>query len=398
MLNIAIALTALSLAIWLFLLLFWGDFWRCDQRLDEQSLPETLDKYPAVAVVIPARNEADVIGTSVRSLLNQTYPGPLTLTLVDDQSTDGTADIAQELATASGELSQFKRELKILAGQPLAAGWTGKLWALKQGIAQAQNHMIENQPIDYILLTDADIAHDPQNLERLVAKAEMEALDMASLMVQLRCESAWERMLIPAFIFFFQKLYPFPWVNQRQKRIAAAAGGCILVRSSMLSAIGGIDVVREALIDDCSLAAAVKAKGGHIWLGLSQRTLSLRPYPDLASIWNMVARTAYTQLYYSPFLLLGTLIGMTLVYLVAPIAVVLGLVWINVPLLVLGALTWGLMALSYWPTLQLYGQPWLLSFALPGIAFLYNLMTLDSAKRHWLGKGGTWKGRSYSHS
>lgn len=398
MLTTAIALSALSLTIWLFLLFFWGNFWRCDQRLDEQSLPETLDKYPAVAVVIPARNEADVIGTSLRSLLNQSYPGPLSLILVDDQSTDGTGEIAQELATASGELSQFQRALKILPGQPLAPGWTGKLWALKQGIAVAQEQVIEGQAVEYILLTDADIAHDPQNLERLVAKAELEALDLTSLMVQLRCESFWECLLIPAFIFFFQKLYPFPWVNQQQRRMAAAAGGCILARSSMLTAIGGIDVVREALIDDCSLAAAVKKKGGHIWLGLSQCTLSLRPYPDLASIWNMVARTAYTQLYYSPLLLAGTLIGMTLVYLVAPIAVISGLVLINLPLLVLGVLTWGLMALSYWPTLQLYGQPWGLSFALPGIAFLYNLMTLDSAKRHWQGKGGTWKGRSYSHS
>lgn len=215
--NVAIALTTLSFSIWVLLLLLWGNFWRCDQRLDEQSLPENLDRYPAVAIIIPARNEAEVIGQSVRSLLNQTYPGPLSILLVDDQSNDGTDAIVRAMARENQNQNQQppQHSLDVLLGQPLPAGWTGKLWALKQGIAQAQSLP---EPIDYILLTDADIAHDPQNLERLVAKAELEALDMASLMVQLRCESAWEKLLIPAFIFFFQKLYPFGWVNQRRRK------------------------------------------------------------------------------------------------------------------------------------------------------------------------------------
>ncbi len=399
---IAIVLATLSFVIWLFLVFCWGNFWRCDQRLDEGSLPKPIDKYPPVAIVIPARNEASVIGESLRSLLAQTYPGPLRIILVDDQSSDGTGAIATDLAQQlhkQGPSEAPHRQLTVLPGQPLPSGWTGKLWALKQGIDWAQQlpHASVSEQPDYILLTDADIRHAPHNLEQLIVKAEWEALDLTSLMVQLRCDSFWERQLIPAFIFFFQKLYPFPWVNQPQRKIAAAAGGCILLRTSMLQAIGGIEVVREALIDDCSLAAAVKRRGGHIWLGLSTQTVSLRPYPTLKSIWDMVARTAYTQLYYSPWLLMGTLVGMSLVYLVAPLAVLWGALSMNGPLLSLGLLTWGLMAIAYWPTLRLYRQPWFASLGLPAIALLYSLMTLDSARRHWQGKGGTWKGRSYSH-
>ena len=411
-------LTALSLAIWLFLLLIWGNFWRCDQRLDETAEPQTLADYPAVGIVIPARDEADVIEQSLGSLLEQSYPGPLSIVLVDDQSRDGTGEIAQRLSAkqdrtpvslgdsadnrealglgsrlSSGHLPQ--RSLTVLPGQPLAEGWTGKLWALKQGIAEHQLIDAATTP-KYILFTDADIAHGPRSLERLVVKAETEQLDLVSLMVQLRCESDWERRLIPAFIFFFQKLYPFPWVNQPSNPMAAAAGGCILVRSDRLSAIGGIDCVRDALIDDCSLGAAVKRSGGKLWLGLSQETISLRPYPNLETIWNMVARTAYTQLYYSPLLLVGTVLGMGLVYLTAPIGLVVGLISGNWHVAGIAGLTWLLMAIAYAPTLSLYGQPAWKGLGLPAIATLYSLMTLDSARRHWQGKGGQWKGRSYA--
>jgi len=400
-------LTALSLTIWLFLVLFWGNFWRCDQRLDETAEPERLERYPAIGIVVPARDEADVIEQSLGSLLGQRFPGPLEIVLVDDQSSDGTGEIAQRLiaqrnreaANQAVGSNRPSRSLTVLPGQPLAEGWTGKLWALKQGIARLQKPLsdVEATP-DYILLTDADIAHGPRSLERLVAKAETDELDLTSLMVQLRCESDWEQRLIPAFIFFFQKLYPFPWVNQPRNPMAAAAGGCILIRSDRLTSIGGIDCVRDALIDDCSLGAAVKRDGGRLWLGLSQETISLRPYPNLETIWTMVARTAYTQLYYSPLLLVGTIFGMGLVYLMAPVALVAGLILGNWVVMGLAGLTWLLMAIAYAPTLRLYGQPVWKGLGLPAIATIYSLMTLDSARRHWQGKGGQWKGRSYAQS
>ncbi len=400
-------LTALSLAIWLFLILVWGNFWRCDQRLDEASEPQSLAQYPAIGIVIPARDEAEVIEQSLGSLLSQGYPGPIEIVLVDDQSSDGTGAIAQHLGEAAAQAAETtaSRKLTVLSGQPLEPGWTGKLWALKQGIAHLQTSPLQQADVTatpdittlkYILLTDADIAHGTRSLERLVAKAEAEKLDLTSLMVQLRCESDWEQRLIPAFIFFFQKLYPFPWVNQPRNPMAAAAGGCILIRNDRLQAIGGIDCVRDALIDDCSLGAAVKRQGGKLWLGLSQETISLRPYPSLDTIWNMVARTAYTQLYYSPFLLVGTIFGMGLVYLMAPIAIIAGLIGANWTVVGLGGLTWLLMAVAYAPTLKLYGQPVWKGLGLPAIATLYSLMTLDSARRHWQGKGGQWKGRSYA--
>jgi hopene-associated glycosyltransferase HpnB len=232
-------------------------------------------------------------------------------------------------------------------------------------------------------------------LQQLVAQAEANHLDLVSLMVQLRCQSFWERLLIPAFVFFFQMLYPFPWVNQFGKKTAAAAGGCALIRFGALKRIDGLRAIKDALIDDCALGAAVK-QGGPIWLGLSTTTRSLRPYPDLSSIWNMVTRSAYTQLNYSPWLLIGTVLGMGLVYLVSPLGIALGVLW-GQPLLVLfGLVGWLLMALAYWPTVNLYsGNPfWALT--LPLIAVLYTLMTVDSARRHWQGQGGAWKGRVYS--
>jgi hopene-associated glycosyltransferase HpnB len=279
--------------------------------------------------------------------------------------------------------------LTILSGKPLPAGWTGKLWAMDQGFRHLQQ-----QPPDYVLFTDADIEHDGLSVQQLVTKAEANKLDLVSLMVRLRCETFWEVLLIPAFVFFFQMLYPFPWVNDSRKKIAAAAGGCVLLRFSELERINGLQTIRHALIDDCALGAAVKAEGA-IWLGLSTTTLSLRPYPDLQSIWTMVARSAYTQLNYSPWLLVGTVLGMILVYMVSPLGVVLGLMW-GQPVLVLAGLAgWLLMAMAYWPTLRLYEGSALLALALPGIAVLYTLMTLDSARRHWVGQGGAWKGRVY---
>lgn len=386
MTSVILGLTILSLLIWIGLLLGWGQFWRANQRLDPQGLqpPAT---WPTVVVLIPARDEAALIGTAVRSHLTQTYPGSLSIVLVDDQSQDGTAAIATQTAAALGKADC----LTVLTGSALPQGWAGKLWAMQQGFQHLQQQPI---PPDYVLFTDADIAHETQCLQQLVSKAEGDQLDLVSLMVRLRCQSLWERLLIPAFIFFFQMLYPFPWVNDPRKQTAAAAGGCALIRFSALQRINGLEAIRQALIDDCALGAAVKA-GGPIWLGISTTTISLRPYPNLQSIWTMVARSAYTQLNYSPWLLLGTVLGMALVYLVSPVAVWVG-IWGGQPALwVLGLTGWGLMAIAYWPTLQLYEQPPLLALALPFIAALYTLMTLDSARQHWGGQGGAWKGRVY---
>jgi hopene-associated glycosyltransferase HpnB len=387
-------ITLISLTIWIYLLAFRGRFWRADRRLNLSKI--VLDCYPAVCAVIPARDEAKALPKSLKSLLTQDYPGEFSIILVDDQSVDGTAQIAKEIA----EKYDRSYRLTVVSGQPLPSGWTGKLWAMEQGIRQAQQHP---SPPQYFLLTDADIEHHPTNLEELIAKAEQEHLDLTSLMVLLRCESFWERFLIPAFVFFFQKLYPFAWVNDRHHKMAAAAGGCILIRREALNRIGGIEILRQALIDDCSLAQAVKSSlqaesegsSGGIWLGLSESTKSLRTYPSLPSIWNLVARTAYTQLHYSPWLLMGTLISMTLVYLVPPISFFVGLGMSNGLIAATGGLTWGLMALSYLPTLRLYQRSPLWSLSLPVIAFLYTLMTLDSAIRHWQGRGGAWKGRVY---
>ena len=386
----------LSLVIWVGLLTLRGMFWTADQQLNNDR-PEP-SEWPSVYAVIPARDEADSIGTTVRALLEQEYPGELKIVLVDDQSSDGTEEIARQVADEIGG----DRQLDILSGKDLPGGWTGKLWAMEQGTQYA----FQDGNPSYILLTDADIKHDPLNLKRLASLAVDEQLDMASVMVRLRCESAWERFLIPAFIFFFMKLYPFRWVNDPQRKMAGAAGGCILIRSSALQRIGGMGCLKEALIDDCTLAAKVKespspeAPDGksRIWLGLGSDIISLRPYPDLDTVWKMVARTAFTQLNYSTLLLVGTLLAMTLIYLVAPVGLIWSLMTGNWLVAIAAAATWGLMALSYWPTLKFYRQSPLWAFTLPAIAFLYTLMTVDSAIQHWQGKGGAWKGRVYPSS
>jgi hopene-associated glycosyltransferase HpnB len=389
--RIWLGITVLSSIIWIYLLGFRGQFWRSNQRLNQSNTE--LESYPSVCAVIPARNEAELLAKTLRSLLNQDYPGSFSVILVDDQSTDGTAKIAREVA----ETLNKTRQLEIISANPLPPGWTGKLWALEQGICHAQKR---TQPPDYFLFTDADIEHDRTNLRQLVIKAKTENLNLVSLMVLLRCQSLWEKILIPAFIFFFQKIYPFPWVNDPKKATAAAAGGCILIEREALDRIGGIQIVRQALIDDCSLAQTVKFQtlsdnSKSIWLGLTTSTRSLRPYPSLASIWNMVARTAFTQLNYSSLLLMGTLLGMTLVYLVPPLALIIGGAMGNERVASIGLVTWLLMTVAYLPTIRLYKLSPLWAVCLPAIAFLYTLMTIDSALRHWYGQGGAWKGRVY---
>jgi hopene-associated glycosyltransferase HpnB len=372
-----------ALAAWLYLILFHGRFWRADQRLPAGIEPP--ERWPEVTAVIPARDEAAVIGGAVESLLRQHFPGDLRVIVVDDASADGTADAARAGAARAGAAER----LSIVSAPPLPPEWSGKLWAVHNGVAA-----VPAGP-RYVLLTDADIAHAPDALRRLVAKAECGGLDLVSLMVRLHCASFAERLLIPAFVFFFQKLYPFPWVNDRARRMAGAAGGCMLVRREALDRAGGIAAVKDALIDDCALAALIK-RNGAIWLGLAERTVSVRRYPRIADVWRMVARTAYTQLRHSPWLVLGTMLGMALLYLVPPLAMVLGLAtgaWIAAGL---GAAAFALMLVAYRPTWALYRGNDPLIALLPLAALLYTAMTVDSMRRHLLGKGGAWKGRTYA--
>src|SRR5690242_18768913 len=372
---LAAALAALTALIWLALLFGRGFYWLSAVR-DDEAQPKPA-RWPSVVAVIPARNEAVVIGQSVGSLMRQNYPGELSVIVVDDDSGDGTAAAAR----AAGEGGS--RPLAVLQGEPLPPGWTGKLWALKQGIAAAQE-----QAPDFLLLTDADIAHAPGSLSWLAAKAMRDGTVLTSFMARLRCESLAERSHVPAFIYFFEMLYPFAWVRQPHARTAAAAGGCVLLDQLALHQAGGIESIRNTLIDDCSLARRMKGVGP-IWLGLTNRAHSIRPYDTFADVRQMIARSAYAQLNYSPWLLAGTLIGMAVTYLAAPLLAVFGEGW---PQWV-GIAVWAAMALSFVPTLRFYRLSPIWGIALPVIAMLYALYTFDSAFRHWRRRGGQWKGR-----
>ena len=365
---------AATLSAWLYLLFGRGSFWLARER-DDRNLPAAPPAiWPSVVAVAPARNEADVAARSIGSLLAQDYPGDLRVILVDDNSDDGTGDVARALDSGG--------RLTVMTGAPLPAGWTGKLWAQSQGIAAA------GAP-DYLWLTDADIAHAPGNLRALVTRAEGGGLALTSLMAKLTVQTGPERLLIPAFVFFFDMLYPFAWVNDPKRRTAAAAGGCMLVRRQALESAGGVAAIRGAIIDDCALGALMKRQGP-IWLGLTERAQSLRPYADLSEIARMVSRSAYAQLGYSPWLLLGTLIGMALVYLVAPVLTVFADGWARW----MGVAAWLAMAISFQPILRLYRRSPLWGLALPVIGALYTGFTLQSALDVWAGRGGMWKGRA----
>ncbi len=390
MAHVLTVIAGISLAIWLYLLALRGGFWRADPRLDaDSSAPRA---WPAVVVLVPARDEAEVIGEAVAALLAQDYPGPFQVVLIDDHSADGTAALAARAAAALGAAGR----LRIIAAPDLPTGWTGKLWALQAGLAHADR---ASPDAPYLWLSDADIAPGPAILRRLVAKAEAGKLNLVSLMVALSCRGLWGRLLIPPFIYFFQMLTPFPWVNDPARATAAAAGGCVLLRRDALARAGGFAAIQGALIDDCALARAIKAltagAGGAqgVWLGLATESRSIRPYRGLGEIWRMVARSAYTQLRHSPFLLAGTLIAMTLTFLAPPlIGLSAGLHGDHAAAL-LGFATWSIMALTAVPTLRLYRQPVWLAALLPLAAGFYCAMTLDSAFRHWRGRGGAWKDR-----
>ncbi|WP_428530983.1 glycosyltransferase [Rhodopila sp.] len=363
-------LAVLALLIWIYLIFARGSFWQAGPVLPVAH-PVTA---PSVAIVVPARDEAPLIEATLRSLLAQDYAGPWRVILTDDASTDGTGDIARAIGDP---------RLTVLAGAPRPAGWTGKLWAVSQAVAAAEQ-------AELVLLTDADIVHEPAHLSSLVARIERYGLDLVSEMVRLACDSPAERALVPAFVYFFQLLYPFAWVNDGLRGIAAAAGGTILIRRRALQRIGGVQSVKDALIDDVALAAAVK-KGGRIWLGHADLARSVRPYPSVAEIWRMVARTAFVQLRYSVLLLTATTLGLALIFLAPPAATLLGqgrASWC-------GLAAWIMLSGSYLPTLRRFGRSWLWAPLLPAIAAFYMAATIGSAVNHFRGRGVAWKGRAY---
>ncbi|MCM2418024.1 glycosyltransferase [Streptomyces sp. RKAG293] len=378
-----------SLLAWVWLLLAQGFFWRTDVRLPGPAADPGggAGAWPTVAVVVPARDEAAVLPLSLPSLLAQDYPGRAEVFLIDDGSTDGTGDTARSLGALHGGLP-----LTVASPGELPAGWTGKLWGVRHGIALAT----ERTGAEYLLLTDADIAHEPDSLRALVAAARAADLDMVSLMARLRVETVWERLIVPAFVYFFAQLYPFRWINRPGGRTAAAAGGCVLIRRSAVEAARVPESIRHAVIDDVALARAVKGGGGRIWLGLADRVDSVRPYPDLGELWRMVSRSAYAQLRHNPAVLAATVAGLVLVYLVPPLAALGGAAAGAWPLCALGAAAWAVMTATYLPMLRYYRQPLWLAPLLPFTAALYLLMTVDSAVQHYRGRGAAWKGRTYA--
>jgi hopene-associated glycosyltransferase HpnB len=438
------AIAVLNLAIWLYLAAARGNFWRLREFDDDISKHEQPSIWPNVIAIVPARNEAVTIAQTVRRLLQQSYPGKLSVIVVDDHSEDATAEIAKQ---AARELNAESR-IQILTAPPLPQGWTGKLWALNSGIAisgcapanstspglnttsrtDANNSSMSIAP-NYFWFTDADIAHAPDTLRRLVSRAERDHLDLTSLMVLLQAKTLPERALIPAFLFFFLKLYPPSWIANPKAKTSGAAGGCILLRSEALHRIGGLASIRSEVIDDCALARAVKvarpflavlrrpsstrpqpslpdqqatvdeaavpshnpkSSTGRIWMGLTRASVSLRAYANFAEIRDMIARTAFTQLHYSPLLLLGTVAGMLLTY-IAPVALLFAP---DASSRILGACAWALMSLLCLPTLRFYSLSPLWAPLLPAVAAFYAYATVLSAARYYLGRGAQWKGRS----
>ena len=362
----------IALVVWLGLLVGRHFFWLARER-DTRDVPPPPARWPGVVAIVPARDEADVIARSVGSLAAQAYPGEFRVVVVDDGSSDGTGDIVR--AIASGRI-------EVVTGKPLPAGWTGKLWAMAQGVEQAGEAPV------WLWFTDADIEHAPDTLRTLVTRGAAGGLTLVSLMARLRCDTIAERMLIPAFVFFFQMLYPFGQVNG-SRGPGAAAGGCMLVRRRALAAAGGIAAIRTALIDDCTLGALLKRQGP-VSLGLTDRSVSIRPYDTFGSVGAMIARSAYAQLGYAPWRLAGTVIGLAIVYLAPPVLAIFG----HGIAAACGLLAWAAMTIAFQPMLRFYRRSPLWGVALPAIAAFYAGCTLLSAWQHARGRGGMWKGRA----
>jgi hopene-associated glycosyltransferase HpnB len=401
---VAGTIAIVTLGIWLHLFFGRGWFWRVKKFDADQFSGQTPGDWPSVVAVVPARNEAATIAQVVTSLTRQDYPGSFTIRIVDDHSDDGTAALAQQAALESAAAER----VRILTASPLPSGWTGKLWALNEGVSSVQdstehapaetrnespNHTPNHSPLDlpnFFWFTDADIIHAPDTLRRLAARAQRDKLDLASLMVLLQAKSFPERALIPAFLYFFLMLYPPRWISDEDLGTAGAAGGCILLKREALERIGGFAAIRSEVIDDCALARAVKRSGGRVWMGLTRKSASLRAYHTFGEIRDLIARTAFTQLRYSPLFLAGALLGMFLAYL-APVL----LLFSHDPTSkILAAAAWVLMTLSFLPTVRFFRLSPVWAPLLPLAAFFYTYATWLSALRYWLGKGGQWKGRA----
>jgi hopene-associated glycosyltransferase HpnB len=416
MLALSIACTVAAV-VWAYLVIGHGGYWLTSQWLPRGARDP--DPWPDVVAVVPARNEAEMLPVTLPALLGQEYPGPLSVILVDDASSDDTAEIADKLGRESG------RPLRVVAGKPApetpetpetpggpetpetpetpGGRWAGKVWAMAQGLAAAgvpgdrgadDAHRGDDARRGYVLFTDADIAWAPGTLRGLVAAAESDDRDLVSQMALLRTATGWERVVVPAFVYFFAQLYPFRRVNVPGSRTAAAAGGCMLVRRDALDRSGGVAPISGALIDDVAMGRMIKRQRGRTWLGLSRQVVSVRPYPKLADLWQMVARSAYTQLNYSQALLAGTIIGLLFLYALPPVGAIIGLATGTAFVTAAGLAGWALMSVSYLPMLRLYRlSPWRAP-GLPLIALLYAAMTADSARRHYAGRGAQWRGRT----
>jgi hopene-associated glycosyltransferase HpnB len=385
-----LAATLLAVAAWVYLIAGHGGFWRTDQRLPRADAGDPA-LWPAVVAVVPARDEADVVPTTLPTLLNQRYPGELTVLLVDDESSDGTRQVAEELAAGPAPGAGPVGRLRVLKGEPTPPGWAGKVWAMAQGLRAIGD-------AEYVLFTDADIGYATGAVTSLVRAAIADDRVLVSQMALLRTDTFAERLLIPAFVYFFAQLYPFRRVNSRGSTTAAAAGGCMLVSRKALEAAGGLEPIRDARIDDVALGGLLKGAGGRCWLGFTAEVSSLRRYDRVGEIWDMVARSAYTQLRYSPLLLAGTVLGMIVLYLLPVVATAIGLAQLasggSPWLAVAGLASWAIMAGSYLPVLRLYRLSPAWALCLPLIGVLYTAMTVSSALRHRAGRGGEWKGRT----
>ena len=428
-LGLAIA-CAVSAAAWVYLVAAHGGFWRTGERLPPRRAGTGRASWPAVVAVVPARNEADSLPGTLPALLAQDYPGEFRVFLVDDGSDDGTASLAAELGEKAAR--DGGAPLTVVSGKPRPEGWAGKVWAMFQGLAAAVDTGSPDQPGSsaearpvglaasgpaafgpengdapaerpaYVLFTDADITWAPTALRDLVGAAEDDDRALVSQMALLRAETAWERVIVPAFVYFFAQLYPFKKVNSPRSRTSAGAGGCMLIRTEALERAGGLEPMRGALIDDVALGTLLKKGGNRIWLGLTSDIRSDRPYPSLGSLWHMIARSAYVQLRYNPALLAGTLAGLLLLYAVPPAGVVAALIAVAVGSTgatvavtgIAGLLGWALMTASYLPMLRFYRLSPLRAPALPLIALLYAAMTADSARRHYSGRAVAWRGRA----
>ncbi len=390
-LAVVAAASALTMLAWAYLAAGHGGYWRADQRLPAgPAAPGGRGGWPDVTAVIPARDEAAVLPATLPTLLGQDYPGSLRIVLVDDESSDGTGAVAAAL----GARAAPGRRPLVIRGSAGPAGWVGKVWAMRQGLDAAGD-------AEYVLFTDADIAFGPGALTALVAAAEGDDRGLVSQLALLRADTGWERLIVPAFVYFFAQLYPFRRVNKPGARTAAAAGGCMLVRRRELAAAGGLERIRGARIDDVALGRLLKGASVRCWLGLSAAIRSRRPYPRLGDLWDMIARSAYTQLRYSPAALAATVAGLAWIYVLPPAAAAGGLLGVAAGggavaglIAASGLLSWAIMTLTYVPVLRLYGLSRLRAASLPLAAILYAAMTVDSARRHRAGRGGEWKGRT----